>query len=104
MPLTSALISARLPGALRRALLAAALPLCLWGAQATAQSVLPGSAAKLSSVVTTTEVRAELLALNTPGPDELHRAALAANRVALAYGQLIERLRMEAAVPRAQIC
>ena len=62
MPLTSALISARLPGALRRALLAAALPLCLWGAQATAQSVLPGSAAKLSSVVTTSEVRAELLA------------------------------------------
>jgi thiol:disulfide interchange protein/DsbC/DsbD-like thiol-disulfide interchange protein len=62
MPLTSALISARLPGALRRALLAAALPLCLCGAQATAQSVLPGSAAKLSSVVTTSEVRAELLA------------------------------------------
>ena len=62
MPLTSALISARLPGALRRALLAAALPLCLWGAQATAQSVLPGSAAKLSSVITTSEVRAELLA------------------------------------------
>ena len=62
MPLTSALISARLPGALRRALLAAALPLCLWGALATAQSVLPGSAAKLSSVVTTSEVRAELLA------------------------------------------
>ena len=62
MPLTSALISARLPGALWRALLAAALPLCLWGAQATAQSVLPGSAAKLSSVVTTSEVRAELLA------------------------------------------
>jgi thiol:disulfide interchange protein DsbD len=62
MPLTTVLISARLPGALRRALLAAALPLCLWGAQATAQSVLPGSAAKLSSVVTTSEVRAELLA------------------------------------------
>lgn len=62
MPLTTVLISARLSCALRRALLAAALPLCLWGAQATAQSVLPGSAAKLSSVVTTSEVRAELLA------------------------------------------
>ena len=62
MPLTTVLISARLSCALRRALLAAALPLCLWGAQATAQGVLPGSAAKLSSVVTTSEVRAELLA------------------------------------------
>lgn len=62
MPLTTVLISARLSCALRRALLAAALPLLLWGAQATAQSVLPGSAAKLSSVVTTSEVRAELLA------------------------------------------
>jgi thiol:disulfide interchange protein DsbD len=62
MPLTTVLISARLSCALRRALLAAALPLCLWSAQATAQSVLPGSAAKLSSVVTTSEVRAELLA------------------------------------------
>ena len=62
MPLTTVLISARLSCALRRALLAAALPLCLWGAQATAQSVLPGSAAKLSSVVTTSEVRAELMA------------------------------------------
>jgi thiol:disulfide interchange protein DsbD len=62
MPLTTVLISARLSCTLRRALLAAALPLCLWGAQATAQSVLPGSAAKLSSVVTTSEVRAELLA------------------------------------------
>lgn len=62
MPLTTVLISARLSCALRRALLAAALPLCLWGTQATAQSVLPGSAAKLSSVVTTSEVRAELLA------------------------------------------
>ena len=67
MPLTTVLISARLSCALRRALLAAALPLCLWGAQATAQSVLPGSAAKLSSVVTTSEVRAELLAYAPQG-------------------------------------
>ena len=62
MPLTHDFISARLSCALRRALLTAALPFCFWGAQATAQSVLPGSAAKLSSVVTTSEVRAELLA------------------------------------------
>jgi thiol:disulfide interchange protein DsbD len=62
MPLTTVLISARLSCALRRAFMAAALPFLLWGAQATAQSVLPGSAAKLSGVVTTSEVRAELLA------------------------------------------
>ena len=32
-------------------------------------------------------LRAELLALNTPGPDELHRAALAANRALVAKRQ-----------------
>lgn len=37
-------------------------------------------------------LRAELLALNSPGHDELHRAALAANRVALAYGDLVGHL------------
>jgi anhydro-N-acetylmuramic acid kinase len=37
-------------------------------------------------------LRAELLALNSPGHDELHRAAVAANRVALAYAHLVERL------------
>lgn len=37
-------------------------------------------------------LRAELLALNSPGDNELHRAALAANRVALAYGHVVERL------------
>jgi anhydro-N-acetylmuramic acid kinase len=37
-------------------------------------------------------LRAELLALNSPGHDELHRAALAANRVALAYGDLVAHL------------
>jgi thiol:disulfide interchange protein DsbD len=70
MPLTHALpavslpasITARLARTLHLALLAAALPLMLWGAQAQAQLVLPGSAARLSSVVTTSEVRAELLA------------------------------------------
>jgi thiol:disulfide interchange protein DsbD len=54
----------RLARTLRLALLAAALPmgLVLWGAQAKAQLVLPGIAAKPSSVVSTAEVRAELLA------------------------------------------
>jgi anhydro-N-acetylmuramic acid kinase len=37
-------------------------------------------------------LRVELLALNSPGHDELHRAAVAANRIALAYAQLVERL------------
>ena len=34
----------------------------------------------------------ELLALNTPGENELHRAALAANQLAETYSQVIERL------------
>ena len=37
-------------------------------------------------------LRAELLALNTPGENELHRAALAANGVARAYAHLAQTL------------
>jgi len=37
-------------------------------------------------------LRAELLALNSPGPDELHRSALAANAVARAYSQAAQGL------------
>ena len=37
-------------------------------------------------------LRAELLALNTPGGDELHRAALAANAVAREYAQAVDAL------------
>lgn len=40
----------------------------------------------------TDALRAELLALNRPGPDELHRAALAGNAVAEAYAQAIQAL------------
>lgn len=36
--------------------------------------------------------RAELLALNSPGQDELHRAALAANRLAAIYAQVVAQL------------
>ena len=36
--------------------------------------------------------RAELLALNSPSPNELHRAALAGNRLAEAYAQLVHGL------------
>lgn len=35
---------------------------------------------------------AELLALNSPGGDELHRAALAANALMMVYGEVVDRL------------
>ncbi len=38
------------------------------------------------------DLRAELLALNTPGPDELHRAALAANALMRVYAQVVRSL------------
>lgn len=38
------------------------------------------------------DLRAELLALNRSGPDELHRAALAANRLVSAYSEAVRRL------------
>ena len=38
-------------------------------------------------------LKAELLALNTPGPDELHRAALAGQEVSRLYARVVERLR-----------
>lgn len=37
-------------------------------------------------------LRAELLALNSPGPDELHRAALAGNAIAAAYADAVAAL------------
>jgi len=40
----------------------------------------------------------ELLALNTPGPDELHRAALAANQLVLVYAQVVKELLAQAAL------
>ncbi len=36
--------------------------------------------------------RAELLALNTSGPDEIHRAALAANQLAALYARVVQSL------------
>jgi anhydro-N-acetylmuramic acid kinase len=38
------------------------------------------------------DLRAELLALNTPGDNELHRAALAANALTLVYAQVVSQL------------
>ncbi len=40
-------------------------------------------------------LRAELLALNTPGPDELHRAALAANALMRRYNDAVRQLLAE---------
>lgn len=49
-------------------------------------------------------LRAELLALNTPGgPDELHRAAIAAIGVADHYGGLLDALRRTAGVAAADV-
>lgn len=38
------------------------------------------------------DLRAELLALNQSGPDELHRAALAANALVRVYAEVVQRL------------
>ncbi len=38
------------------------------------------------------DFRAELLALNSPGQDELHRAAMAANQLAAVYAQVVAQL------------
>ena len=46
---------------------------------------------------------AELLALNTSGNDELHRAALAGNALARVYADLVETLLDAGSVPREQV-
>ena len=38
------------------------------------------------------DLRAEMLALNTPGPNELHRAALAGNALARSYAEVVRTL------------
>ncbi len=49
------------------------------------------------------ELRADLLALNTPGPNELHRAALAANALARAYAQVVTDLLQGAGLAAEQV-
>ena len=44
-------------------------------------------------------LRAELLALNSPGPDELHRAALAANALMRLYAQVVQALMVQDGTP-----
>ena len=55
------------------------------------------SGAKLRVLASATEsfsneFRAELLALNSPSPNELHRAAMAANQLAVVYANVVEAL------------
>ena len=45
-------------------------------------------------------LRDELLALNTPGDNELHRAALAANAVARGYADVVAQLLEATRTPR----
>ena len=48
-------------------------------------------------------LRAELLALNRSGADEIHRAALAGNALARAYAEVVEALLAAAAMPRGRV-
>ncbi len=48
-------------------------------------------------------LRLELLALNTPGPDELHRAALAGSALARVYAQAVEQICAAAGTTPAQV-
>lgn len=48
-------------------------------------------------------LRAELLALNTSGSDELHRAALAANALARTYAQVVRALLLSGGMQASQI-
>ena len=49
-------------------------------------------------------MREELLALNSPGANELHRAALAANAIAALYAQCVQQLLADARLGAWQIC
>ncbi len=50
-----------------------------------------------------TDLRAQLLALNASGPGELHRAALAANALALCYAEVVHELLAHTGVPARQV-
>lgn len=51
----------------------------------------------------TVGLRAELLALNTPGDNELHRAALAANALVGCYAEVVQRLLQRAGLPASAV-
>lgn len=50
------------------------------------------------------DLRSELLTLNTPGPDELHRAALAANALARQYAALVSAVLLDAGTAADAVC
>lgn len=58
-----------------------------------------GRALAAAAVALPPSLREELLALNTPGPDELHRSALAATQLAQLYAQAVEALLARAGRP-----
>src|SRR4051812_4151924 len=49
------------------------------------------------------QLRAQLMALQTPGEDELHRAAIAANALVDVYADAIGELLREASVDRSDV-
>ncbi len=61
-------------------------------------TVLAHASAPLSPTLTQ-----ELLALNSPGPNELHRAALAANALVRVYAQVVANLLATAGIADAQV-
>ena len=50
------------------------------------------------------ELAHELLALNTPGANELHRAALAGNALARVYAELVHNVLKASGLPANQVC
>jgi anhydro-N-acetylmuramic acid kinase len=48
-------------------------------------------------------LKSDLLALNTPGPDELHRAALAGNAVSRIYAELVNTLLQDAHIQAGEV-
>lgn len=61
------------------------------------------SVAQHSSAPLAPDLKAELLALNTSGSNELHRAALAANALARIYAQVVQRLLAQAGLAPAAV-
>lgn len=62
-----------------------------------------GLVAQHASAPLAPELRAELLALNSRGPDELHRAQLAANALARTYAAVVRQLLERSSLPATAI-
>lgn len=76
------------------------------GVDGVLMSLAPGSPVVLaeSSLPFPAHLRHELLALNLPGEDELHRAAAAAHQLALLYAETVTNLLRLADVTASQVC